>query len=952
LLTGSAVLLVLVYAGAARAEPDTVQPPGACVLPREAVQEIDHLLGNIQELRASGRYAAARQRAQEVVDRRRQLQGPDHWETATARWILQSLDEIAALPAEAQAELAEAERLEHGAAQQCLRERRYTEGVALLDCIHALRRRYLPDDNRDVIMASYGLAVFLQRRGQNELATPRFQEILEGNRRRLGEDHPDTGRLSCDVADILRLQGDYTEAEEHARRGLTIYDRVLGPTYTPSVAYESLAGCLQARGRYAEAEVLQRQAVLRSRHDKGDEHPDTATACATLAEILKAQGNYAEAEGLCRTALRILRARRGERDPVTAKGCSTLAGVLEAQGKYAEAESLYRSAAAVYRAALGAEHSATLYALLLLANDLDGQGKYAEAEPIHEELLAVSTRVLGERNSITAQAHAKWGIHLQARGRYPEAESEARKALETTRAMLGEHSLQAVSCRVNLATALAGQDRQAEAEAAWRDAVAAYEGTWLRLKPRGLEQTLGFTQRSPRTSLVARLIRDGKATEAWQLWEAELAPGLLEEQAARHPAPAARAARVLSLEEVQAQLPDDTALVGWFWVRTTLGPPGPREYNWACVIRRRGAPVWVPLPGTGPDGTWTEEENRLRLQWSRAVVEARPEWQDLARRLYALCAAPLEKHLERTADLPPVRCVVCLGLDRLGGPVELLADRLVVSYTPSTTLFVEQAAAGKRPITSAGPLLALGDPVFERAGNLPALAASRGEVEAIAGLFDRADILLGSDASKQKLVGLVADRRLGDYRVLHLATHGVLSPSRPFGSALVLSQDGLPSPLEQVLHGREPFDDRLTAAEIVRTWKLDADLVTLSACHSALGKYQYGEGHLGFTQALLLAGARSCVLSLWKVDDQATALLMTRFYENLLGKRAGLKEPMARAEALTEAKAWLRKLPGEEVAHLAQTRGERQREPAPSTAPAPFAHPYYWAGFVLVGSSD
>src|SRR6185312_15874971 len=90
--------------------------------------------------------------------------------------------------------------------------------------------------------------------------------------------------------------------------------------------------------------------------------------------------------------------------------------------------------------------------------------------------------------------------------------------------------------------------------------------------------------------------------------------------------------------------------------------------------------------------------------------------------------------------------------------------------------------------------------------------------------------------------------------------------------------------------------------------------VTLSACESALGKYKVGEGHMGFAQALVITGSRSVCLSLWKVDDAATALLMERFYQNLLGKRPGLKAPLGKAAALAEAKTWLRDLTQDEAA--------------------------------------
>src|SRR4029077_15987081 len=104
----------------------------------------------------------------------------------------------------------------------------------------------------------------------------------------------------------------------------------------------------------------------------------------------------------------------------------------------------------------------------------------------------------------------------------------------------------------------------------------------------------------------------------------------------------------------------------------------------------------------------------------------------------------------------------------------------------------------------------------------------------------------------------------------------------------------LPDAAQEVLAGRPPPDGRLTAAEVLEFWKLDAELVTLSACESGLGREGGGEGLLGFAQAFLLAGARSLVLSLWKVDDAATALLMVRFYENLLGSRSGSK-PLPKA---------------------------------------------------------
>src|SRR5262249_27712641 len=137
--------------------------------------------------------------------------------------------------------------------------------------------------------------------------------------------------------------------------------------------------------------------------------------------------------------------------------------------------------------------------------------------------------------------------------------------------------------------------------------------------------------------------------------------------------------------------------------------------------------------------------------------------------------------------------------------------------------------------------------------------------------------------------------------------------------------------VEAVLAGKKPLDGRVTGGTGLRDWGLDADLGVLSARSTGLGKQTDRGGMLGFTQGLVEKDARSVVLSRWKVDDSATALLMTRFYENLLGKRPGLKGPMPKVEALREAKMWLRGLSRREAeAKLAKLvngvpRGERSK---------------------------
>jgi CHAT domain-containing protein len=296
-------------------------------------------------------------------------------------------------------------------------------------------------------------------------------------------------------------------------------------------------------------------------------------------------------------------------------------------------------------------------------------------------------------------------------------------------------------------------------------------------------------------------------------------------------------------------------------------------------------------------------------------------------------------------------------------PVEVLAGDRRVSYVLSGSTF---ALARPRPAQE-GPvtLLALGDPVFAprpAAGDLLAargsghreLPGTRREVLALAGLVgkEHTTLLTRSAASEQELGRLREAGKLKAFRLIHLATHGEVDWQSPGESALILAQDRLSHPLEAARAGGKGHDGRLRVRTVVDDWQLDADMVVLSACETGLGPDANGEGLLGFAHAFLQKGARSVVLSRWQVDDEATALLMVRFYQNLLGTRKGTK-PRSKAEALQEAKEWLRNLSAKEVkAEVGKLPPARGKAPGPARLRKegrPFEHPYYWAAFVLLG---
>lgn len=191
------------------------------------------------------------------------------------------------------------------------------------------------------------------------------------------------------------------------------------------------------------------------------------------------------------------------------------------------------------------------------------------------------------------------------------------------------------------------------------------------------------------------------------------------------------------------------------------------------------------------------------------------------------------------------------------------------------------------------------------ASRLSPLPGTRAEVEHLRALFpERARVFLGPEATEEQV------KALGDSaRLIHFACHGLLDSRFPLESALALS---FPA---RAAAGRE--NGLLQAWEIFEHVRLDADLVTLSACETDLGEKQGGEGLLGLRRAFHFAGARNVVASLWSVDDDATATLMERFYRAI------------RSDArIDEA--------------LRQAQLDALRDPAR-------AHPAYWAAFQLSG---
>lgn len=344
----------------------------------------------------------------------------------------------------------------------------------------------------------------------------------------------------------------------------------------------------------------------------------------------------------------------------------------------------------------------------------------------------------------------------------------------------------------------------------------------------------------------------------------------------------------VQVEPVQPYLDDETALVEYFVARGVL---------LAFVVTRQEITVHR-LPG---DLAAVQSAYRLlRLNLDAAphspagrIPALTANAQALLHRLYRQLVEPLDTALRRYPRWMVVPCgpLHYLPFQALYDGASYLVERHEISYLPGASLLryclePRQAVAG---------LAAFG---HSFGGHLPNTVQEAATIRQLLG----GELYTEAEATPARFREAASGRQ-----VLHLAAHGNFRPDNPLFSGLALA------------------DGWLTTLDIF-SLRLNASLVTLSACQTGRSAVGGGDELLGLMRALLYAGAASLVLTLWTVEDRSTAALMERFYRGLAGgERKG--------SALRQAQlAFLQ--PGDD-----------------DPAAAAYAHPYFWAPFFLVGDA-
>jgi CHAT domain-containing protein/lipopolysaccharide biosynthesis regulator YciM len=797
-------------------------------------------------------------------------------------------------------------------------------------------------------------------KGDYDEAAAFYQKALDIFLSTVGDQHPEATAVYNNLALLYAEKKDYDRSIFFQEKCLEIEKHIRGEQHDAvASSYNNLGAVYGQKGDYDRAIALHQKALAIRLRALGAMHPDVANIYKNLGKAYQKKGEDRQALLYHHKALAILRAAVGERHPEVAAQYNNLAGIYEAEGERDRALEFYQQAI-IANVPMFADHdpyaNPRLESILSENHLLETLARKAAAMA---DLYANQSHQLHDLEAAVSTYQLAGQLIDQMRSGY-KAEGSKLFLAEKATDIYG-HAIQSV-LQIHAATR-----RDEHKGAAFLFAEKSKAGIMLdALSEAEAKQFAGIPDsllQKERQLRIGLAFYDGKLTEE-QLQSnaadsANLAhlqdkvfnlkqayDALLQRFEKEYPDyyNLKYQVKTASVPEVQQFLDDRTALVEYFTGDDSIFIFAITKNNFA-------------IKASANDSPFARQIEQLR---QGIIKQDFVQYTQAAYRLYQTLLAPLkagdqlnDKNLIIVPDaaLSAIPFEVLLteqvaakGILQDYTQLPFLVNAHAVSYAYSATLLQQELQKKNRQTPrdylAFAPVFANGLPAGTRGAEFfkenfaPAptktasataaaaatrirgyLPSTKKEVTAILdrfensyNLFDRwfgnkAKAYWEGEANETKLKAGI----LGDYRILHFATHGLVNEKNPKLSGLLLAQEDSTSKEDGILHLGEIYN-----------LNLNADLVVLSACETGLGQVAKGEGIIGLTRGFLYAGAANLLVSLWQVSDATTADLMVDFYDKMLG---GMSKP----EALREAKLQM-----------------IRRHPE-------YAKPYYWAPFILVG---
>jgi CHAT domain-containing protein len=820
---------------------------------------------------------------------------------------------------------------------------RHAEQLALHEKVLRARVELLGDRHPSTLQSMNNLAETYGALGRHAEQLALHEKVLRLITDMLGERHPNTLRSMNNLANTLGALGRYAERLALNERVLELMTEVLGERHPSTLqSMNTLAQALGALGRHAEQLALNESVLRLMTEVRGERHPDTLGSMNNLAQTLGALGRHAEQLTFNERVLPLLTELLGERHPSTLQSMNNLADTFGALGRHAEQLALHEKVLRLRTEVLGDRHPSTLATLAGLAWTYVRVGRLGDAAALSDRYVA----------------GAEWqrsqpGLSPENRQAIFRGHAERYRFFGTARGLAGQH--QEAFALSELGKARTLLENMAAQRASRSGGLPASEQARLdefNRRAAVLEQQIAqATTSQVRVSLEAA--RNEIARE-YQALQSNLE--------ARYPKYAQLSdVKIVEAADLPGLIPADATVISYLVSGTNvsafaINAAGQLRFGRLAVIPhladaveivRRGqssrAPLVRSLAASGqrawkwPDGSYRMLDAAQQPPAGAAEVTDHLE---VARFLGARLLQPLAKALQGKASwiISPDGPLAQLPFETLpfGDQGEPAAAAAAIHYTQSMSVYSLSRRMQQQyeSLTDRMDLFAMGNPDYGPTPIHPRdrrelmrrttvhsalqlrdldaawtpLPGTEAEIRAAAALFPGSTrAYLGPQATEQQLQALDDSGQLKGFRYLLFSAHGFLSTDQPALSSIVL---GLTQRTAEA-------DGYVTAAEWAG-YDLRSDLTILSACDTGVGKVVSGEGVMGLPFALFVAGNVNTVLTLWPVDDQATAAFITRFLVRL---KAGQKAAAA----------------------LAETKREFMRH-------ARFSHPSYWAPFVLVGA--
>lgn len=865
-------------------------------------------------------------------------------------------------------------------------QRRYAEAEEMYKKSLAFRQKNQGATHPAVAIALGNLAGLYQAQGQNQHALSMHEKAFLIQKSALGSEHPDTIRTQLTLGSLQLTLGREAEGERTIRAALPFCEsRAWQESDICISSYIALSGMFISRGRFEDAEALLKRGIALGTGSLGESHRMVADFNSLLATVYKLQGKKEEALVLASQALGIQSAGVGPEHHRFAEVLSERAeGMMEAK-RFAEAIPILEQALALNQKLLGNKSNNVVSNLRNLATCYFEVGNYRQAEQALVQVLSISEQTLGPDSRHAAYAHfalvtfnLKLGKSVDALKHIQIASKSLRKVvLLNQETSLGTELAQGplrstFSSHLSLLGVFSSRDGfnnslleesfdlaqvmrisstgQAVAQMAARfasgsDAIAkvvrqrqdiadrqrTLDGAFIKALGAPLSERNVKQEHSLRTELV-------KADEKLKALDQQIDRDYPAYRELTRPNP-------LTIAETQKLLQPDEALLVYV-------VDNAKSYLW---LVRKNAARFIQIPRTADSLKDSVQIIRQSLDLSgvRQADEIKPfdtkEATELYQALWQAISAELAgvRHVFVVPDGPLqslpfgvlLESLPKAGVQRFSDYRNLawLGKRYALSTLPSVNSLRALRLFPKRQAINEQPFIGFGDPLLtgvtetNRGGSVAKLF-SRGAVADVdtvrnlPRLADTADELLaqsrifksGGDSvflREKNTESTIKRLDLTKYRVLSFATHGLLA-----GELKGVAEPALVfTPPKQ---GSALDDGLLTASEVAQL-KLNADWVVMSACNTAGPSGEPGaEGLSGLAKAFFYAGGRSLLVSHWPVSSEATVTLMTDIFSIY---SANPKQGKA------------------ETVRLAMVRFMQNDKHAY------FAHPAFWAPFVLVG---